>query len=60
MRNCKICTTCKKRKKLYQFGAHNLSRDGHVDVCKLCKSNAVADVKSVKDGIKLYFEEKKC
>lgn len=56
MKNCKVCENCKKRKKLYQFAVHNLSRDGHVDTCRLCKSREVADVKSVKDRIKLYFE----
>ncbi|MDQ1340772.1 MAG: hypothetical protein QG567_1930 [Campylobacterota bacterium] len=59
MTNCKVCTKCGKQKKLYQFNVHNLSRDGRVDVCNLCKSKAVVDVKSTRDKIKLYFEENK-
>lgn len=59
MTNCKICQSCKKQKRLVAFHIHGRSRDGRVNTCMSCQSSG-DDVKSVKDRIKLYFEEKKC
>lgn len=55
MTNCKTCKKCQKQKRLYQFKAHNTSRDGRVNTCKKCEEVEPEKVLQVSERIREYF-----